>query len=93
MKVNNIYYLTVQEMKQIQELPEKVRKKWDNRIVRNIDDYFVKKNKGIGGSRTQRRRKKFQGWWRDGEQKSFYEHKTKRVLTKTERKKKRKKRI
>ena len=90
-KIKGIYYLSKQEVKNIEELPERSRKKWNKRIVRDIDDYYHKKNRGIGSNREQLRKRKFSTVWRDGEQKDFREHKTKRVLTRTELKQKRKK--
>lgn len=90
MRINGIYYLTKGEIKRIVELSGKEKEKWDKRTVRDIDKHYVKKNKGIGSNRKDLRRRKFHTPWRDGEQKSFYEHKTKQVLTKIQRKRKRK---
>lgn len=84
MKVNGIYYLNKTEMEKITQMEGKEKDKWAKREIRNIDDCWVKKNKGIGGSRADRRRKKFKTLWRDGNQKDFYDHKTKKVLTRTQ---------
>lgn len=105
-KINGIYYLSKEERDSITNAKdEKITKKWEKREVRNIEDYFYTKpnarlkNGKIGPytfenksrmNRQQRRQMKKGGSWRDGDQKTFSEHRTKKVLIKEQRRKKHK---
>lgn len=93
---SGIYFVSRKEFNHISELPSHSRekKKWDKREIRIIEDnlYRTPRGKTMSGSegpnRKQRRNKKAE--WKNDEQKSFTENKTKKVLKKEQRKQKRK---